>query len=188
MVTYSFSNVDPELKAAFEPNSPSIQARLEAMEKFSKEGIQVGTALMPILPVVGDDDQHLEDSVRATKDHGGSFVLAGDLTMAGVQANYTLAAAVSYDPALEAGWRKLFYWADGGSPNYAPPKKYTGRIGLKVCELCAKYGIDDRIPRYIPPGPLGINKRIAEKLFLKVYELELEGASQYRIWAYRKAA
>ena len=105
-----------------------------------------------------------------------------------MQAKYTLAAAVSYDPTLEAAWRKLTDWADGGSPNYAPPKSYICRIGLKVRELCTKYGIDDRITRYIPPGPLGINKRIAEKLFLKVYEFELEGASRYRIWAYRKAA
>jgi DNA polymerase/3'-5' exonuclease PolX len=44
------------------------------------------------------------------------------------------------------------------------------------------------MPRYIPPGPLAINKRIAERLFLKTYDLELERASSYRIWAYRKAA
>jgi DNA polymerase/3'-5' exonuclease PolX len=44
------------------------------------------------------------------------------------------------------------------------------------------------MPRYIAPGPLAINKRIAEKLFLKAYDLELEQASSYRIWAYRKAA
>ncbi len=36
--------------------------------------------------------------------------------------------------------------------------------------------------------PLAVNKRIAERLFLKAYDLELEQAKQYRIWAYRKAA
>jgi DNA polymerase/3'-5' exonuclease PolX len=35
---------------------------------------------------------------------------------------------------------------------------------------------------------LAVNKRIAERLFLKTYNLELEGAQAYRIWAYRKAA
>jgi DNA polymerase/3'-5' exonuclease PolX len=44
------------------------------------------------------------------------------------------------------------------------------------------------MPRYIPPGPLSVNKRIAERLFLKTYDLELEQAPDYRIWAYRKAA
>jgi hypothetical protein len=42
--------------------------------------------------------------------------------------------------------------------------------------------------RYIAPGPLAVNKRIAERLFLKTYDLELEQANEYRIWAYRKAA
>jgi len=46
----------------------------------------------------------------------------------------------------------------------------------------------DRIPRYIPPGPLAANKRIAELLFLKTYELELDEAQDYRIWTYQKAA
>ncbi len=35
---------------------------------------------------------------------------------------------------------------------------------------------------------MAINKRIAERLFLKTYDLELEEAKEYRIWAYRKAA
>jgi DNA polymerase/3'-5' exonuclease PolX len=44
------------------------------------------------------------------------------------------------------------------------------------------------MPRYIPSGPLALNKRIAERLFLKTYDLELAEAQPYRIWAYRKAA
>jgi DNA polymerase/3'-5' exonuclease PolX len=35
---------------------------------------------------------------------------------------------------------------------------------------------------------LALNKRIAERLFLKTYDLELEEAQEYRLWAYRKAA
>ncbi len=44
------------------------------------------------------------------------------------------------------------------------------------------------MPRYIAPGPLAVNKRIAERLFLKTYDLELEQAHSYCSWAYRKAA
>jgi len=39
----------------------------------------------------------------------------------------------------------------------------------------------------IGAGPLAVNKRIAERLFLKAYDLELERAQSHRIWAYRKA-
>jgi DNA polymerase/3'-5' exonuclease PolX len=34
----------------------------------------------------------------------------------------------------------------------------------------------------------GRSKRVAEQLFLRTYDLELEQAKDYRIWAYRKAA
>ena len=44
------------------------------------------------------------------------------------------------------------------------------------------------MPRPILPGPLAINKRVAERLFLKTYDLELQQAGDYAIWAYRKAA
>ena len=138
--------------------------------------------------VVGDDEGHLEEAVRATKDHGGTFVLAGGLTMDGVQAERTLAAAGRFDPKLEPAWRQFYHWEASGKPSYGPSRSYMARVGKLVRALCERHGLADRMPRYIPPGPLGINKRIAERLFLKTYDLELEEANDYRIWAYRKAA
>jgi len=187
-VTFSMSNVDPALKRAFEPRSPGVKRRLQAMEKLAEAGILVGTALMPVLPFVGDDEGHLEDVVRATRDHGGTFVLAGSLTMEGAQAERTLAAAWRLDSALVARWRRLYNWEEGGKPNYSPPRAYSARLGLLVRELCVRHGLLDRMPRYVAPGPLAVNKHIAERLFLKTYDLELEQAKDYRIWAYRKAA
>jgi hypothetical protein len=166
------------------------------MEMLACAGILVGAALMPIIPVVGDDEAHLGDAIRAVKDHGGSFVLAGGLTMAGAQAERTLNAARRLDPALAICWRQMYNWSEGGTPSYSPPREYNARLGLLVRELCARHGLADRMPRYIPPGPLAINKKIAEQLFLKTYDLELEQADEYHIrslrsvqvWAYRKAA
>lgn len=187
-VVYSMSNVDPILKQAFEPRSPGIKRRLQAMEKLATAGILVGTSLMPVLPLIGDDDRRLEETILATREHGGSFVMAGGLTMDGVQAEYTLEAARRFDLTLEARWRKLYKWPAGGRPSYSPPRAFSARLGLKVRELCARHNLMDRMPRYVAPGPLSINKRIAEHLFLKVYDLELAQADDYRIWAYRKAA
>lgn len=187
-VILSLSNVDPALKRAFEPRSPGLKRRLQAMESLASAGILVGTALIPILPFVGDDEAHLEDAVLATKDHGGSFVLGGGLTMDGLQAERTLNAVRQVDPAQETNWRRLYDWQEGKKPNYSPPGEYTARQGSMVRELCARHGLKDRMPRYVPQGPLTVNKLIAERLFLKTYELELEQAKGYRIWAYRKAA
>jgi DNA repair photolyase len=187
-VVFSLSNVDPALKQAFEPRSPGVLRRLQAMGALAKAGIQVGASLMPILPAVGDDERHLDDTIRAIKDHGGSFVMAGGLTMDGIQAERTLAAAQRVDPAQAAQWQRLYNWPTGGRPGFGPPRAYSANLGLRVREICARHGLADRMPRYIIPGPLAVNKRIAEQLFLKMYDLELEQASDQRIWAYRKAA
>lgn len=187
-VVLSMSNVDPVLKRVFEPRSPGLKQRLQAMETLASAGILVGTTLMPIIPFAGDDKDHLEDAIRATKDHGGTFVLAGGLTMDGVQAERTLSAVRRLDPTLEVCWRQLYGWGEGGKPRYGPPQDYSARIGLMVRELCTRHGLTDRMPRYIAPGALSVNRRIVERLFLKAYDLELEQAKDYRIWAYRKAA
>ena len=187
-VTFSLSSVDPSLKRAFEPRSPGVRRRLQAMAELANAGILVGASLMPILPCVGDEAARLNDAIRTIKDHGGSFVLGGGLTMDGIQARRTLEAARRIDPALEPRLRELYNWEPGGKPNYGPPRAYNARLGLLVRELCTRHGLLDRLPRYIPPGPLAVNKRVAERLFLKTYDLELEQAKDYRIWAYRKAA
>lgn len=187
-VLFSISSLDPTLKRAFEPHSPGVKRRLQAMARLAAAGITVGVSMMPILPFVGDDEARLTELIRATKDHGGVCALAGGLTMEGVQAGRTLAAARRLGPGLEARWRQLYNWQPGGKPNYSPAAAYSARLGLLVRALCARYGLLDRMPRYIAPGPLATNKRIAERLFLKTYDLELEQAQNYRIWAYRKAA
>lgn len=187
-VLYSISSLDPELKRAFEPRSPGVKRRLQAMQQLARAGIYVGTSMMPVLPYIGDDHTDLDALVRATRDHGGNCVLAGGLTMDGVQAEWTLRAAGRFDPTVEQHWREFYGLLDGQKPRYGPPRIYNARMGVQVRELCHKHGLLDRMPRHVIPGPLAINKRIAEVLFLKTYDLELEMANGYRIWAYRKAA
>ena len=179
-VVYSVSSLDPALKRAFEPNSPGVKRRLGAMARLALAGIFVGASLMPIIPYAGDDEASLEALILAVKDHGGTFVMGGGLTMDGVQARRTLAAAEQYDPDLIDRWRRLYKWPVNGKPNYGPPSAYTARMGLLVRELCLRNGVADRMPRYIAPGPLAVNKRIAERLFLKTYDLELEQANSHR--------
>jgi hypothetical protein len=187
-VLFSISNLNSQLKRAFEPRSPGVKSRLQAMEVLAKAGIYTGTSMMPVIPFDGDDEKHLEEMVIATRDHGGGCLLSGGLTMDGDQADWTLQAVADYNPALEVRWRQLYNWPEGGKPNMSPPRAYNARLGLQVRELCTRHGILDRMPRYIQPGPLAVNKRIAERLFLMTYDLELEMAGNYQIWAYRKAA
>ena len=182
-VMFSIARVDSAgYGEDFEPYAPRIEGRFRAMKKIADAGILSGTAFMPILPMICDDDSNLEAVVKRTTENGGRFVLAAGLTMSGAQAMYFLDALKRHRPELVEKYEELYRGA------YNPvDATYSARIGCRVGELCRKYGILDRMPRYVPDGPLAINKRLAEDIFNKCYHSELESAPSYKVWAYRKA-
>jgi DNA repair photolyase len=182
-VTFSIiTTKDDKTRALFEPGAPPVSSRFSALKKFSDKGILTGVVFMPILPFIYDDDDNLEAVVKATAENGGKFVLAGGLTLASAQKKHYMKLIDKHFPELTPQYQRLY------GDSYGPECSYAGELGKKVSQLCRKYGIKDRMPRYVPDGPLVINKRVSETLQNMVYRMELDCTSQYMIWAYRKAA
>ncbi|MBM3122394.1 MAG: hypothetical protein FJZ97_09460, partial [Chloroflexi bacterium] len=164
--------------------APAPERRFAAMERFARAGILTGTCLMPVLPGISDDDATLESVVKSTADHGGQFILAGSLTLSDQQRDYFAHLLRGPFAHLLETYRRLY---PPGS--YAPAGDYNRRLGVRVRELCQRFGIADRIPRPIIPGDRrALNKRVSERLANQAYSLELEAAPNHRVWAYRKAA
>ncbi len=139
---------------------------------------------MPVLPGISDDDATLELVVKWTAEHGGRFVLAGTLTLADQQKAYFLEALAGRFPHLMASYRALYPEA-----SYAPKGDVTRRLARRVRELCARYGLSDRIPRPIIPGDKhALNRRVAERLANQAYGVEIDAGPANRVWTYRKAA
>jgi DNA repair photolyase len=171
-----------QLKRTFEQNSPAVKLRFKAMEQLAGNNILTGTAFMPVLPFIADSEPDLEDVVKMTADSGGRFVLAGGLTLSGYEKVRYMNVIQENYPDLVERYEKLY------KGSYRPTGSYWGDIACRVRDLCYKHGIKDRMPRWIEKGNLSLNKRIAELLFLKVYDLELGSADSSKIWSYRKAA
>ncbi|MDY6876317.1 MAG: hypothetical protein SWK90_08975 [Chloroflexota bacterium] len=182
-VVYSISTLDPAVKQAFEPRSPGVRTRLAAMAQLAEAGILVDTALMPVLPAIADDDAHLEEVIVATKGHGGRFVLVNGLTMSSPQAKRVWHVVDRHFPQARPAYERLY-----AGDRYAPRRRYSADLGRRVRALCEKHCLADRMERWIEPGPLGVNRWVAERLFRQVYDLELDEADERRIWAYRRAA
>jgi DNA repair photolyase len=160
------------------------EKRFAAMEQFARAGILTGTCMMPVLPDLCDTDENLEAVVRWTAEHGGQFVLAGGLTMADQQRDYFLGVLDERFPDLAERYRALY---PGGQ--YGPTHSDWRPVALRLKELCAQYGISDRMPRPIIPGDKRtLNKRVVEALANELYYMELNGEPSRRVWAYRKAA
>jgi DNA repair photolyase len=172
-VSFSFSTVDEDISGLVEPVAPSPERRLQALKEIADAGIVTGANLMPILPFITDSDELMEDVVKQVKHNGGTFVLAGGLTLdTNVRERYFRLLKREFPdvlPRYETLYRSEL-------------QEYSRETGKKVGELCKKYGIKDRIPRYC----LYYNQRVAENLFDKVYRLELENPK--KAWPYRRAA
>lgn len=174
-VLFSMSSVDANVERAFEPKSPPVRARLRAMARLAAAGIPVGASLMPIIPELGDSPRQLDEAVRAVRDHGGTFLVASGLSLEGLQAELTLEAARTLEPRMTLA-------------RLERSRADQSRLALRVRGICSRHGVSDRIPRPVLAGPLAVNRRLAERLFLRAYELEIELAPARGIWAYRKAA
>ena len=170
----------------FEPKSPKVNKRFEVMRKISKKGILTGTVFMPILPYIFDDDENIEDVIKMTVANGGSFVVGGGLTLGRGYKKRYFDILERINPLLVKKYKALYPTYNV----YGPDPEYLGKIALKVTEICEKYQINDRIPRPIEffPEKIKLNKKIAEIFFDKVYRMEIENKSVYRVWAYRKAS
>jgi len=183
-VLFTITTFDPVVVERFEPYAPSPERRLAALERVAEAGLTTGVMLCPHLPGISDDEAHLEEVVRRAKDAGAQFVLHGGLTLKeGPQKARFLEALERYYPHLLSRYEELY------SAGYSPRREYSRRVGRLAREICRRHGLPDRMDRPIlPDEELAVNKRVAEKLFLRAYEMELEGEAEHRIWAYRKAA
>jgi DNA repair photolyase len=172
-VSFSFSTVDGEISTIFEPIAPSPERRLAAMREVATAGILTGANLMPVLPFITDSEELMGNVIEEVKNHGGKFVLIGGLTLDdNVRTRYFRLLKNRF-PDLYSKYENLY-----GSEIH----EYFREISKKGMKICEKYGLRDRIPRYC----LNFNQEVAEKLFEKVYRLELENPK--KAWPYRKTA
>lgn len=187
-VLISISSLSQKVKHAFEQRSPGLKQRFKMMSVLSSVGIPTGTSMMPLFPGFGDHTSAVQDIVQATADHGGSFVVGAGLTMSGIQAERTFAAAGAYFPEYLNVWRNQYYNPSDKTVKYSPDPEYRLELARRIRNCCIKTGINDRMPRPIFDPRLARNKKISELLFLKLYDQELNGADDQILWKIRKSA
>lgn len=179
----------------FERLAPSSQKRFDAMRQVAQVGILTGTIAMPLLPGLCDTDENLHGLARWTAEYGGRFILPSSLTLSDQQRGFFLQALQSRCPELLPLYQRLYPAGHSYAPvlpgkreadNLSRPWNQTAQ---RVRQFCHESGLSDRIPRpVIPDEKRELNKRVVEKLAAELYTLEITGAPQARIWAYRKAA
>jgi len=177
------ASADDNRKEAFEPKTPSIEARFDAMRVLSENGIITGTIFMPILPFVYDNEEDIQSVIKKTSESGGKYVLEGGLSLFGQCKDHFYASLWKYNPKLIAEYDKLY-------KNPQLLKQQQKSVHELILKYCQKYNLSPFIPRptEIYSKELQINKQLAAEFYLKARELQLNGQDSYREWAFRKAA
>jgi DNA repair photolyase len=183
-VFFTITTFDEGIARRFEPRAPTPERRLEALRRVAGAGLATGVAMMPLLPGITDGDDNIREVVSRVRDAGGQFVLGGGLTLKqGAQRERYLGFLERHYAELLPLYSQLYGGGFEARGGYGP------RLLRRVREICVEFGIPDRMKRPIlAEDPLAGNKRIAERLFLRAYDLFLEEAPSCRQWAYRKAA
>ncbi len=168
-VSISITQIDDEVRKIFEPRSSSIEKRFNALKLLRKNDIPGGIMLMPILPGIGDTEENLRDIVKTGKKIGVNFILPAGLTLKpGRNKDEMLTSIQKKFPDLVPLYTDLY----SNNNKYGIPRHDSNfsRNGAKIVhEFCHRYGIPDRIPRYIPPNVMKINYIVSTILFNLTY-------------------
>jgi DNA repair photolyase len=101
-VTFTLTTADDALAAKLEPIAPRPSKRLGAMRRLHDAGLQVGVALMPVLPFLEDDPENVRQVVRLAAESGASYAIPG-LGMAWSTASATTTTRASKSSSRGSG-------------------------------------------------------------------------------------
>lgn len=83
LIQISLSTINPNIASILEPNAPPPEARLEAAERLSSEGIPVIIRLQPFIP--GVTDHEIEEIIRRARYAGVRQIIVEALKGRGYQ-------------------------------------------------------------------------------------------------------
>jgi len=162
IVSFSFSSVNDEISAIFEPGVPSPSERLKTLTFFKNERIACGMFLLPIIPFITDTPELMEETIRKASEVNLDFIIFGGMTLKeGRQKDYFFQVLKKRYPELIGKYENIYQknkWGEAAGG-------YYNSINLTFNNIVKKYKIPPRIP-------LALYKDILEENDLVVVILE----------------
>lgn len=146
-VSFTITCAADTLSAKVEPHAPVSSARFKALEILAAKGIYTGITLMPLLPFINDTEENIRGIVQQAKDSGASYILPMfGVTLRKGSREYFYQSLDHTFPSLSEKYRHTF------GDRYMCYSPHYARLSGLFSELCAKYGIDTKMPFYTPPS------------------------------------
>lgn len=144
-VTFTITTTDDDLARKVEPVAPSPSARLRAMRELAGSGIEVGVAMMPVLPFLEDTAESVSSVVREAAASGASYVIPGlGMTLRDRQREYYYARLDEWFPGLRHRYERAY------GQRYSCAARNAAALHEVVASTCRTHGVAMGITPYRP--------------------------------------
>lgn len=142
-ITFSFSTIDDAIGKIFETGATPPSIRIQTMQHALNENFLSGVSLMPLIPFISDTGEHLEKMFSTFGAMKVKYIFPSTITLFGENNSDSkplmFRTVEKHYPHLIEKYKKLFSNSD-----YLPAY-YNNAFQKKANELCAKYGLKNRI-------------------------------------------
>ena len=142
-VSFTITTTDDALAKILEPGASSPSQRLAAMRQLSRNGIETGVVMMPILPFIEDKPENIDRIVTATATYGGQYIIpAFGMSIRNGQREYFYHKLDEYFPGLRERYEQTF------GNRYHCPAQNSHRLAERFYEQCERFGLPTKITSY----------------------------------------
>jgi len=173
VVAFTITGFDKKTIDFLEPGASPPEDRINALAKIKEEHpeIQTGVHYMPIVPLLEDSDEDLEEVLRRTKEAKCDYILfAAGMSLRDKQGDFFKKKFKERYPDLYD--QLLSIYSEG---NMWANVSYSSLINKKVYDLCKKFKVAIRAKRWIPKDFRRVNYIISEQLLNEAYESQILG-------------
>ncbi|KAA3614993.1 MAG: radical SAM protein [Calditrichaeota bacterium] len=143
IISFSFSSMNDDVAAIFEPGATKPSARLSILDKTVQRGFLSGVTMMPFFPYISDTTKQLYLLFSTLKKKKVHYLLPATITLFGNEKSSSkvlmLNAIKKHYPELEEKYKKFF------SDNSEMPYYYRNAFHKKMKELSLEYNLNDNI-------------------------------------------
>ncbi len=179
-VSFTITTLDDEISRLVDNRAPPPRRRLETLSALKRAcpDIRTGVLVIPLIPVLSDDEPALDALVSASREAGADYVLfSAGMSLRDRQAHYFLSHLEASNSEAYHQYKELYGFSDAADYDglNAPPASYATPKQQLMLRLCAHYDLPYRIPRFIPRDWRAINYRVAERLLNHAYLRQANG-------------
>jgi DNA repair photolyase len=147
VISITITTVDDDLARIVEPGAPSPSRRFRAIADLRNAGIHAGITLMPVLPFIEDQPDHIRAILRQAHEAKAEYVFPSfGMTLRDRQRDYYYEKLDQHFPGLRQRYERRF------GNHYGCSADHSDDLRALFANLCAEYHLSPHVTRYDPPA------------------------------------